>query len=306
MKQRTLAPRLPLPDFDNKLGSSPTQSALRNNADSGKDIRLIPVSSIDPNPFAPREIYTDQMILDRAEDLRSQGQHDPIHVIQNPDIPDRFIICDGWTRVTACLRHHVMDALSAEVHHNLRLEDSAWFGYEQNEGREQQCDIDRAFFYEKMIRNGQPASEVAERARKSKSMMTYYRAYAKLPQELMELARSQPHKFGARVAYELARLCESAGTRKAFTLASRFADEDRPVRWLSLQVQAVLNPAQRQRVISEKEFRFSNGYYKQSGEDFKVSISVPAEQREVFANALEELVRTVAIEKAEKAAGDHE
>ena len=181
----------------------------------GRNLTMIGVHLIDPNPLAPREVYTPEMILNRAEDLRAQGQHDPIHVIPNPDAAGRFIICDGWTRVQACREHKVFDTLLAEIHTELGMQESAWFGYEQNEGRSQHCDLDRAMFYEKLIAAGESQAEVARRAKVSKTMMSFYRAYAKLPEDVLEIVRLHPHKFGATEAYQLAKLHDKAGIRKA-------------------------------------------------------------------------------------------
>ena len=156
------------------------------NSGNGRNLAMIEVHLIDPNPLAPREVYTPEMILQRAEDLRSQGQHDPIHVIPNPDAAGRFIICDGWTRVQACREHKVFGALLAEIHSNLGMQESAWFGYEQNEGRSQHCDLDRAMFYEKLIASGETPAEVARNAEISKTQLTFYRAYSKLPPDVTQ------------------------------------------------------------------------------------------------------------------------
>lgn len=284
---------LPSSPADNVPAALVTQPVL----DGSRTLQVIKVHLIDPNPLAPREVYTHQMILERAQDLRSQGQHDPIHVIPNPDTPGRFIICDGWTRVQACLVHKVLDGLLAEVHMGLSLQESAWFGYEQNEGRQQHCDFDRAMFYEKLIAEGMNASDIARRAKLDRSMMSFYRSYAKLPDDVLQIVRMHPAKFGSRVAYELNKLNENFGIRKTVALATKFADEDQPVRWLQNQVQAYLNPTTHKGSAPLKHVRYANGYYKQRETGFEVSIDVPAEKREAFAQALENLLDTVAVQE---------
>ena len=266
------------------------------NSGNGRNLAMIEVHLIDPNPLAPREVYTPEMILQRAEDLRSQGQHDPIHVIPNPDAAGRFIICDGWTRVQACREHKVFGALLAEIHSNLGMQESAWFGYEQNEGRSQHCDLDRAMFYEKLIAAGESAAEIARRAKLSKTMMTFYRAYSKLPEDVLDIVRQHPHKFGATEAYQLSKLHDKAGIRKAVALASKYASEDQTQRWLTNQVQAILNPVTQKAKTSGKTIRYANGIYKQRGDVFELVISVSAEQREIFAQGLEKLLEMAAIQ----------
>jgi ParB family chromosome partitioning protein len=267
--------------------------------ETGRNMRQIGIHLIDPNPLAPREVYTAAMILERAEDLRAQGQHDAIHVILNPNAPGRFIICDGWTRVQACREHKVFDSLLAEVHGELSLEESAWFGYEQNECRAQHCDLDRAMFYEKLIAAGETAAEISRRAKLSKTMMSFYRAYAKLPEDVLEIVRETPEKFGALVAYQLQKVSEKCGARKAVALAGRYAGEDQPVRWLTNQAQLLLNPTAHAVPQQGKTIKYTNGVYKQRGDLFELVITVPAERREEFAKGLEQLLSIAAVREPE-------
>lgn len=263
---------------------------------SGRNLMMIDVRLIDPNPLAPREVYTPEMIRDRAEALRTQGQHDPIHVIPNPDQDGRFIIADGWTRVQSCLEHKVLEELLAEVHDNLTLEESAWFGYQQNEEREQHCDLDRALFYEKLIAAGETSADVARRAGVSRSQMTFYRAFSKLPPDVVEIIKGAPTRFGANAAYQLSKVADKVGLRQAVRLAVKFAEENHTHAWLVNQTQALLEPKTSKTPTASKQVRYKNGYYKRRGDAFEVNISVEPSKRVKFAMALEELLATVAEE----------
>lgn len=266
-------------------------------AKGARNLVYLGINLIDPNPLAPREVYTPQMILARAEALRTQGQHDPIHVIPNPDEPGRFIICDGWTRVQACRDHQVTHELLAEVHEGMTLEESAWFGYQQNEEREQHCDLDRAMFYEKLIAAGETAAEVAKRAGVSRAQMTYYRSFARLPMDVMEIVRSNPRKFGATASYQLSKVVDRVGIRQAVRLAVRFSEEGHSNAWLVSQAQALIEPTTQKQPTASKHIRFNNGFYKQRGNDFEVSMSISDhEKRLKFALELEALLATVAEE----------
>ncbi|MDH0341992.1 ParB/RepB/Spo0J family partition protein [Chromobacterium haemolyticum] len=288
-------------------GGGSTGSPAEQVDQPTKERKPLALNLIDPNPLAPREVYTPEMLQQRAEELRTQGQHDPIHVIPHPDKPGRFIIADGWTRVQGCVEHKVFDELIADIHYDLSVQEAAWFGYEQNEGRQQHCDLDRAMFYEKQIKAGLPAAEVARRANLTKSMMTYYRAYARLPEDVLEVVRLQPEKFGSLVAYNLAKLYEKLGVkrgenfslRKVVALANRYAAEDQTVRWLVNQVQTMLNPTENKPTTPLKHFRYANGYYKQSEKGFELLIAVPEEKRESFAIALESLLESVAVQQVD-------
>jgi len=292
--------------------ASPTVEKPVSAGIHGRMLLQVPVTLIDPNPLAPREVYTAEMISARAEDLRDQGQHDPIHVIPNTEKPGRYIICDGWTRVQACLEHKVMDTLLAEVHMQLGLQESAWFGYEQNECRAQHCDLDRAMFYEKLIAAGESAAEIARRAKLSKTIMSFYRAYSRLPEDVLDIIRVHPGKFGATEAYHLSKLCDKGGVRKAVTLAAKYASEAQTQRWLVNQVQAMLEPTEPNPNVKTtgKTIRYANGVYKQHGDSFELAITVPPEHRAVFAEGLEKLLETAAVQdeplkRGDEAPSDH-
>lgn len=286
----------PLVKSEQQAAPGSSQEPIASTPPQSEQFCLIPIERIEANPIAPREIYTPEMLLRRADELRTQGQHDAIHVIPHPDRPGYFIIADGWTRVQACRIHKALPALKAEVHHGLSVQEAAWFGYEQNEGREQHCDFDRASFYEKLIAEGISLAEVARRANVSKTLMTMYRSYAKLPDEILQFVKDKPHKIGARAAYELNRIYEAQGARKAISVAAKFCDEDQTYRWLVNQTQSVLHPSSHKAASALKHIRYANGFYKQKSDAFELSIQVPAEKRESFAAALEALLNTVAIE----------
>lgn len=274
--------------------------------DFGKrTLRMVDIHLIDPNPLAPREVYTHAMIRDRAEALRTQGQHDPIHVMPNPEDPGRFIICDGWTRVLACRDHQVLSALYAEIHEGLTLEESAWFGYQQNEERQQHCDLDRAMFYEKLIAAGEAAMDIAKRAGISKSQMSLFRAFAKLPSDVLEIVKANSEKFGASSAYQVLKVYERAGIRPAIRVASQFAEEGHTYLWLVNQVQSAIEPRTSKQPSASRQIRFSNGFFKQRGESIELNIVVldPAKRASFIAEIEASLAK---VSEEIEAGPDHE
>jgi ParB family chromosome partitioning protein len=284
-------------EFDYPHIAEPDPSITYNSSlEHRRNLLCIDISLIDANQLAPREIYTPAMIQNMANALKVQGQHDPIHVLPNPDVSGRFIICDGWTRVLACIEHKVFNSLLAEVHTDLTLEQGAWFGYQQNEERHQHCDLDRAMFYEKLIATGESATEVARKAKISKTLMSYYRSYERLPDSIRELVKQYPDKFTANIAYQFARLNDKFGTRRSAGLAIKFAEEDHTRAWLLTQVEAFLSPTKHKPPPPTRQMRFSNGYYKQRGNTFEINVAVSDEQRDDFAEALEALLARV-VEK---------
>jgi ParB family chromosome partitioning protein len=285
--------------FSNEPAPTPASPSATPDSpnETGRDIRLIDPTLIDPNPLAPREVYTAEMIRVRAEELKTQGQRDPIHVIPNPAAPGRFIIADGWTRVQACLDHKALEKLLAEVHQELSLESSAWLGWENNEGRSAHTDIDRGLFFSKMLERGQTATEIAAKAKISESAMTFFRAYARLPIEVMAIMREHPERFGSLVAYNILRLTEKNGTPAAIELIGKYLKEGHGARWITAQVKALLaTPSPRATPPQQTSVKYQNGYLKTRADGrVEVAIHVAPEKLDEFSKALEMLLSTVAV-----------
>lgn len=311
MKSRTLDPNfrgsrpnlgLPLPNFQNE----PTSGEIRvqQPADAG-ELRntesvesqtqqtnpVISVDLIDPNPIPPRSLYTDELIAQRAQELRTYGQINLIHVRPNPDAPGRFIIIDGWTRVLACQRHRVLETLESTIHQDLSTRDAAWLGWISNETREGHTDFDRALFFEQIIAEGTSPAEVCKRAGVQQSTMSMYRAFAKLPDEILSLVRANPTKFSHRVAYELLRIFEATDLKKANAIALKFAVEDLPHKWLLNQSNSLISKKSKTSHPNKKVLRFSNGVLKHQDGQFDLSLKVAPELQDNFSRELEDLLK---------------
>ena len=273
-------------------GSTVTPPEPLEISAQGRDLRLIEPRLIDENPFAPREIYTPEMLLERANSLRQHGQRDPIHVIEHPEAPGRYMIADGWTRTQACIVHDALPALLAEVHHGLTTSEAAWLGYEQNESREQHCDLDRAMCYEKQYANGMTPTEIAQRTKLSKTLLSFYRSYAKLPEEVLKIIRLNPKRFGSTSAHHLGRVAQHCPESKVVALATSYSTTDVPLRWLVDQCAQLMNSSGRpsQKTVG-KTVRYNNGTLRQKGNSFDLSLELPeAAARDAFAFELEQLL----------------
>ena len=311
MKLRRMGPGVPIQGFSNSQipskssitdttadGTSVLQKQVRS-FDSTRDIREVDVDLIDPNPLAPREVYTNAMIRAMADAMTEQGQHDAIHVIPNLDTPGRYIICDGWTRVQACKKHDILGGkLLAEIHHELTVEESAWFGYQQNEGRNQHFDVDRGLFYAKLIEAGQSQTEIARRTNLSKSLMSFYLSYSKLPEPVLDLIRDRPERFGATAAYHLAKFfLDNKNLAAILDLAQQFALEGHSVRWLAAQTKLPAAHQPTRPAPKIKTVTYANGRYELSEAQCKLDINlenVPPAMRSTFTIELEKLIAMVA------------
>lgn len=257
------------------------------------EMQLIAVDLIDPNPLAPRTVYTPEMIQARADDLRTQGQHDPIHVTPNPAKPGRYIICDGWTRVQACLIHGPLQALRAEIHPDLSSVDAAVFGYQQNEGRRQHCDLDRAMFFEKLKTTGLSAVQVSKLTGIPENRLSMYKALASLPSAVLQAIEKAPEIFGYNAGAQLARLCPAdavetdPGVAKAVRIAESFAAGDKTFKWLKTQVESYLAHKPRSSIRTGANFRYPEGFLRGRGDTVQLELRIATADRQ--ASLLEDL-----------------
>lgn len=263
-------------------------------------VHSIPVELIDPNPLAPRSVYTPEMIQARADDLRTQGQHDPIHVTPNPAKPGRYIICDGWTRVQACLVHGTLKALRAEIHPDLSSVDAAVFGYQQNEGRKQHCDLDRAVFFEKLKATGLSAVQVSALTGIPENRLSMYKALASLPAAVLQAIEKAPEIFGYNAGAQLARLCPAnavatdPGVAKAVRIAEAFAAGDKTFKWLKTQVESYLAHKPRTALKTGANFRYPEGFLRGRGDTVQLELRLDNPERQ---SALLEELRTFLKER---------
>lgn len=267
---------------------------------AANSVQFIAVDLIDPNPLAPRTVYTPEMIQARADDLRTQGQHDPIHVTPNLDKPGRYIICDGWTRVQACLVHGTLKTLRAEIHPDLTGVDSALFGYQQNEGRQQHCDLDRAMFFEKLKATGLSAVQVSTLTGIPENRLSMYKALASLPVLVLQQIEKSPELFGYNAGAQLARLCPAnaadsdPGVVKAARIAEAFAAGDKTFKWLKAQVESYLAHKPRSVLRTGANFRFPEGFLRGRGDTVQLELRIETPERQ--SSLLEEL-RSFLVER---------
>lgn len=283
----------------------PKQSASEVDVDelraTGRDIRLLPLAKIHANPFQPREVYTPESLRERAESIRANGQYDLIHVIPHPDISGEFMIGDGWTRVTGCIEFDVVSELHAEVHHDKTPAQAAWMGYEQNEQRKQLCDLDRAFFFDKAYREGMTQEEVERRTGISQTKLSYYAAFKRLPDGVLNAIRQNSSIFAAYLAHYLARVSKNVSPEKAESLALTYSAGEMSARELMDTCVAALaekkNSDAATRHTNSRVLRYANGMLKQKGNQFDMKIEVPIEKRDAFKTELEEIFTRYGVEE---------
>ena len=281
---------------DMPLAPSPALSGnalLDGKGIDGREIILVDLHKVHQNPLGPRSIYHNSDVLQMADALKEQSQHDPIHIRPHPELAGEFMIVDGWTRTLATLQHGDKHELIAEVHRDLDDVGAAWYGFQQNEERNEHHDIDRAFFFKKLIESGaaKDQSEISKLAKIEKGNLVKYFAFIDLPEELLDIAKEFPEKISYNAAYQIKLLNEKSGIKKAIEITSKFVEEKQTFKWLIAQVQAA-DKKHEPRIRATVHMKFNNGgYFKNLDNKFEVKVVIPHDKQEMFAKEMESLLQ---------------
>lgn len=298
-----------LPD----LNTAPPQSDFDV---PGRIFRMVPLNRIRQNRYAPRSVYTDAMLKERAESIRNEGQNDPIHVIPDPDFPGDFIIGDGWTRVQGCLKFDVCDELLAEIHEGVDEREISLLGYDQNENRAGHCDYDRAVYFHSLLESGYLQTDIESRFKVSQSKVSKLSAFLKLPEEVIEVVKKYPTRINYRIAQYLANLHNHTNTEITTVLAKRYCMADGmsesgfaalckktihdfkndPSSFESASTENLNTKENEKNIERTNRFvqHFENGKLARRDGSYKLDLKVPPEKDEEFQEAMKKLLEQFA------------
>ena len=251
--------------------------------------------SIDENQHPPRQQYSDSAILDLAASINEKGQREAIHVIPNPKKPGRYIVGDGWTRVQAIRAKDLQDLkVKAVIHHDLSEVDVAWFGYWQNEERNEQTDFDRAVFYNRMRDEGLTWEQLSIKTGLPVGTLSTYASYAKLDPDILDFAKRYPKKITVNVVAQLVRMNDARGLDATLILCRTFIENDETMRWLREKVQVATEHKRTERKSSSVKFqrRYASGMFRQRTDgSIEVSGRIPQDKLEEFNAAMDRLLQ---------------
>lgn len=286
-----------LPEQPGTLTTATAQSADDGSVkgDVAYQAVWIDAFSIDENQHAPRQQYSDSTILDLAASIKEKGQRDAIHVIPNPKKPGRYIVGDGWTRVQAIRAKDLQELkVKAVIHNDLSEVDVAWFGYWQNEERNEHTDFDRATFYNKLREEGWTWDQLSARTGIPVGTLLPYGAYTKADPDILDLAKRYPKKVTVNVVSLLARMNEARGLDATLSLCRSFIENDETIRWLRDRVLVATDHKKTERKSSSVKFqrRYASGMFKQRTDgSIEVSGTIPQNKLEEFNAAMDRLLQ---------------
>jgi len=213
-KQRTLnQPEMPLVAFG---VSSPTRV-------EGAKIQLIPIGKLKPSPYNSRSVRTQERIDEIAESMRVNGQIDPIDVYPGGEEDEGcYFVLGGETRRLAAIQIGLSD-IKAIVDTSLSPSDALSLAKKATilNGSQDECDLDRAMFVARLIKQGYFFIDVAEALGLERSRVTRLLKLMDLPEEFRELGKKYPDRYTADVGYYIEKAIDTFSLEFAFSLLEK-------------------------------------------------------------------------------------
>ena len=206
------------------IGESGNQPAQDND---NSRIVEIDVNLIDPNPFQPRKVFSDDELVELAETIEQHGLIQPIIVRK---VGDRYQIISGERR-TRATKLAGLPVIKAQVYENLDDKTMAEWALIENIQRVDLNPVEVSRSYQQLIDNhGYTHEDLAKIVGKSRSAITNSLRLLKLPEQVLTWIVEGKLNSGAARA-----LC-SDKVEDPESLAKRIIDEGLNVR----QIEAVI------------------------------------------------------------------
>ncbi len=165
-------------DIDNSINNSAEVTEKLDNQHKIVDIQL---NLIDPNPFQPRKFFSDDELIELAENIKKHGLIQPIALRK---VGDRFQIISGERRTRAS-RLADFTTIKAQVYENLDDKTMSEWALIENIQRVDLNPIEIAQSYQQLIENhGYTHEDLANAVSKSRSAITNALRLLKLPNQV--------------------------------------------------------------------------------------------------------------------------
>ncbi len=206
--------------------------------------KLLSIDQIDPSPYQPRIVFTDDELRALADSISESSQATPIIVRPMPS--GRYELIGGERRWRAC---KLLDSQTIEcLVKKLTDEQAALFAVIDNDSRAALSEYEKARSYKKFLENGIAENQavLAKKIGVSTASVTRCMAFFKLPKEILALLDQAPKMLGGRVVPDFAALCNEGHTDIAVKhMVSIFNDgiaQDVALRNARAEIKSAANP----------------------------------------------------------------
>jgi len=163
--------------------SNPQAADNSTTEDTSRKIVEIDVDLIDPNPFQPRKVFSDDELVELAETIEKHGLIQPIALRR---VGDRYQIISGERR-TRATRLAGMKTIKAQVYENLDDKAMSEWALIENIQRVDLNPVEVARSYQQLINNhGYTHEDLSKIVGKSRSAITNSLRLLKLPESVLQ------------------------------------------------------------------------------------------------------------------------
>ena len=206
--------------------SDETNAEKSETVDNSQKVVEINVELIDPNPFQPRKVFSDDELVELAESIEQHGLIQPIAVRK---VGDRYQLISGERRTRAS-KLAGLPTIKAQVYENLDDKAMAEWALIENIQRVDLNPVEVAKSYQQLIDNhGYTHEDLSKIVSKSRSAITNALRLLKLPPQVLLWIEEGKISGGAARA-----LC-SDKIQNAEEIAKRIIEEGLNVR----QIEAI-------------------------------------------------------------------
>lgn len=210
----------------NNPQSAENSSENTATVDNSQKIVEINVDLIDPNPFQPRKVFSDDELVELAETIEKHGLIQPITLRK---VGDRYQIISGERR-TRATKLAGISTIKAQVYDNLDDKTMAEWALIENIQRVDLNPVEVARSYQQLIDNhGYTHEDLSKIVGKSRSAITNALRLLKLPEQVLVWIEE------GKIAGGAARALCSDKVQDAEALAKRVIEEGLNVR----QIEAI-------------------------------------------------------------------
>jgi ParB family chromosome partitioning protein len=162
--------------------SDETKAEKSETVDNSQKVVEINVELIDPNPFQPRKVFSDDELVELAESIEQHGLIQPIAVRK---VGDRYQLISGERRTRAS-KLAGLPTIKAQVYENLDDKAMAEWALIENIQRVDLNPVEVAKSYQQLIDNhGYTHEDLSKIVSKSRSAITNALRLLKLPAQVL-------------------------------------------------------------------------------------------------------------------------
>lgn len=165
----------------------------QDDGGGNKEIQLVAISAIVPNPFQPRIDFDDEEIEGLARSIENQGLLQPVVIRQKGD---KYEIVSGERRFRA-FKHLKKNSVPCIVKKDVTDKEMLELALVENIQREQLNEIEKAVAYQKLILEfSYTHEELSKQVGKSRTVITNSLRLLNLPEEIQMMVRKNELSMG--------------------------------------------------------------------------------------------------------------